>query len=198
MHAAWGAGPTLATLAWASARSCCVEDASLREDGAILGRAGPRPRSGPSRDRKETAWFQEPPTPTLHPRNHDPHRRQIATDKALYIQTELDKTFMPAYVVSATVQQAPYYYPPQPPDLWQQYPNHWYLEHEAFDRLSKNLIALTRVRAESNRGNIAAERGRARGASSRPCGRGSCLALTCRPTLLPCWRPYPRPARCAR
>ncbi|PNW79397.1 hypothetical protein CHLRE_09g413400v5 [Chlamydomonas reinhardtii] len=71
--------------------------------------------------------------------------QKIATDKALYIQTELDKTFMPAYVVSATVQQAPYYYPPQPPDLWQQYPNHWYLEHEAFDRLSKNLIALTRA-----------------------------------------------------
>ncbi|KAG2431465.1 hypothetical protein HXX76_009480 [Chlamydomonas incerta] len=71
--------------------------------------------------------------------------QKIATDKALYIQTELDKTFMPAYVVSATVQQTPYYYPPQPPDLWQTYPNHWYLVHEAFDRLSKNLIALTRA-----------------------------------------------------
>ncbi|KAG2426117.1 hypothetical protein HYH02_014872 [Chlamydomonas schloesseri] len=71
--------------------------------------------------------------------------QKIATDKALYIQTELDKTFMPAYVVSATVQQTPYYYPPQPPDLWQKYPNRWYLVHEAFDRLSKNLIALTRA-----------------------------------------------------
>ncbi|KAG2491275.1 hypothetical protein HYH03_010282 [Edaphochlamys debaryana] len=70
---------------------------------------------------------------------------RLAADKAQYLSTELDKTFMPAYVVSATVQQDPYYYPPQPPDLWDIYPNKWYLVNAPFDKLSRDLIALTRA-----------------------------------------------------
>ncbi|KXZ45700.1 hypothetical protein GPECTOR_51g685 [Gonium pectorale] len=71
---------------------------------------------------------------------------KIANDKALYIQTELDKTFMPAYVVKTSVQQNPNYYPPQPPDLAARYPTQpWYLVNAPFDRLAKDLIALTKA-----------------------------------------------------
>ncbi|GFR42839.1 hypothetical protein Agub_g3797 [Astrephomene gubernaculifera] len=70
---------------------------------------------------------------------------KIAQDKAMYIQTELDKTFMPAYVVSATVQQNPEYYPTQPSNLRQLYPNAWYLMNSNFDKMSKDLIALVQA-----------------------------------------------------
>ncbi|EFJ42183.1 hypothetical protein VOLCADRAFT_107375 [Volvox carteri f. nagariensis] len=70
---------------------------------------------------------------------------KIATDKALYIQTELDKTFMPAYVVATAVQQDPNYYPTQPANLNQVYKNQWYLVNKKFDKLAGDLIALTKA-----------------------------------------------------
>ncbi|GLI63679.1 hypothetical protein VaNZ11_006717 [Volvox africanus] len=69
--------------------------------------------------------------------------QKIAIDKAIYIQTELDKTFMPAYVVATTIQQNPYYYPPQPNST--NITNKWYLENKNFDKLAGDLIALTKA-----------------------------------------------------
>jgi hypothetical protein len=42
--------------------------------------------------------------------------------------------------------QNPNYYPPQPPNLHELYPNPWYLINRNFDKLARDLIALTKVR----------------------------------------------------
>ena len=79
---------------------------------------------------------------------YGPCAAQIAEDKAVNIQTELDKTFIPAYVVSVSVQQAArdYYPSPQPPDL-ANYSNPWFLIHRPFDKLAEELIGLSKVGA---------------------------------------------------